>query len=108
MIAFVAGILDPMEGSLVILAGTLLTLAALWFGHAEHTMTVYWTWVAVLMLVGVGALWGFSALGGVGGNSGRSGWWALTMLPYPIAWLAGIRWLVAQAIADRRAKTHSA
>ena len=108
IVAFVGGIVDPMEGSLVILAASVITLGALFLGHAERSATAYWMWVAVGMVVGVGALWGLSSVGGIGGNSGRSAWWGLSMLPYPVAWVAGMRWLVVQAINARRQKTHAA
>jgi len=44
----------------------------------------------VLIAVGVGALFGLSALGGVGGRSGHSMWWLLTVLPYPVGWVMGL------------------
>ena len=52
----------------------------------------------------MGALWGLSALGGFGGNSGHSNWWAVLILPYLIGWLMGIwgpgspRWLLLLGI----------
>ncbi len=36
-----------------------------------------------------GALWGMSAIGGIGGSTGRSMWWALVLLPYPVGWVMG-------------------
>ena len=35
-------------------------------------------------------MFGMSALGGVGGTSGRSIWWILLCLPYPIGWVLGL------------------
>ena len=29
-------------------------------------------------------------LGGIGGHSGRSLWWGLFVLPYPLGWIIGI------------------
>ena len=46
--------------------------------------------VFILIALGVGALWGLSELGGFGGTSGRSNWWALLLLPYLIGWPMGI------------------
>ena len=39
---------------------------------------------------GVAALWIMSAFGGIGGSTGRSMWWALVLLPYPIGWMLGL------------------
>jgi hypothetical protein len=87
LVLMLIGVLDPLEGSVVILAGG--ALAA--FG-AFVSGTRYYVPVAALVLLaaGVGALFGLSALGGVGGNSGRSMWWLLLCLPYPIGWILGL------------------
>ena len=44
----------------------------------------------VLLAVGVGALFGLSAVGGVGGRSGHSMWWLLAVVPYPVGWIMGL------------------
>jgi len=31
-----------------------------------------------------------SSLGGIGGKSGRSLWWGLALLPYPVGWLMAL------------------
>lgn len=60
----------------------------------------YRTTVFGLILFGVAALWGLSAMGGLGGGSGHSMWWALLTLPYVVGWVMGIlghdspRWLL--------------
>ncbi len=88
LVAMVAGALDPLEGSVVILAGTAVAaLGALW-GESRHRVLLSWS--VILTALGVGALWGLSALGGIGGNTGRSYWWALVFLPYPIGWVMGL------------------
>lgn len=88
LVAMVIGAIDPLEGSLVILPGVgLVTLGAL-LGKSRHRILLYWSFV--LVAVGVGALWGLSALGGFGGNSGRSNWWGLVLLPYPVGWIVGL------------------
>jgi hypothetical protein len=33
---------------------------------------------------------GMSALGGIGGDTGRSYWWALLFLPYPVGWIMAL------------------
>lgn len=87
LVLMVAGVLDPLEGSVVILGGS--ALAAL---GAVQTRTGYRLSVAAAALIatGVAALFGMSALGGVGGDTGRSIWWLLLCLPYPIGWVLGL------------------
>ena len=49
----------------------------------------------VLTAVGIGALFGLSAVGGVGGSSGRLAWWLLTVVPYPAGWIMGLGGVLA-------------
>ena len=95
LVAMLAGILDPLEGSLVILAGTAMAALGVWLGDDRPEKLLYWSFL--LVAVGVGALWGLSSLGGFGGRSSLSNWWGLLILPYPIGWLMGLfavrRWL---------------
>ncbi len=107
IVLFLAGIIDPLEGSVLIAAGSVVITAAMYLGGAERKAVLYWTWVCIAILVGVAALFGFSAVGGFGGRSGRSPWWALTLLPYPLAWLAGVRWLILELIRSRRLRNPS-
>lgn len=88
LVAMVLGALDPLEGSLVILAGAGLAALGAWLGNSLHRMLVYWSFA--LVAVGVGALWGLSAVGGFGGKTGRSNWWGLVLLPYPVGWILGL------------------
>jgi hypothetical protein len=84
----VIGALDPLEGSLVILPGIGLVALGALLGNSRYRTLLLWSFV--LVAVGVGALSGLSALGGFGGNSGRSNWWALAILPYPVGWIMGL------------------
>jgi len=88
LIAMVIGAFDPLEGSPFILMGTVLVVAGALLSDGRDRGLLYWS--LVLVVVGVGALWGLSALGGVGGTSGRSSWWALVLLPYPVGWILGL------------------
>lgn len=84
----VLGALDPMEGAVVIAAGTLLLAVA---ARASRSPFTSWAWTAsALVVVGVAALFWMSALGGVGGTSGRSIWWLLAAAPYPLGWVLGL------------------
>ena len=86
-IAMVVGTLDPMEGSLLILPGSGLVALGLFLGSGNRSAVLYWVWAFGLIAIGVGALFGLSSVGGFGGTSGRSMWWGLLIMPYPIGWL---------------------
>jgi hypothetical protein len=88
LVAMLIGVIDPLEGSLVILAGNGMALLGALLGSRRHRGLLIWSFVMVA--AGVGALWGLSALGGIGGSSGRSNWWGLVLLPYPVGWFMGI------------------
>ena len=99
-IAMLAGALDPMEGSVVILPGSGLVALGTLLGQSERRLIAYRVWVFILIAIGVGAMWGLTRGGGFGGNSGRSMWWGVLILPYLIGWSMGIwgpgspRWLL--------------
>ena len=88
LVALAVGTLDPLEGSVVILAGIALMAFGARVGRSPERQAFYSA--LALGAVGVGLLWAFSAVGGFGGNTGRSTWWALTLLPYPIGWFLAI------------------
>ena len=89
-IAMLVGAIDPLEGSIVILLGGGLILLGTYFGNGKRHFLILRIWVFILLIVGVAALWGSSALGGFGGTSELSNWWGLLILPYPIGWFMGI------------------
>lgn len=94
LVLMLAGLVDPMEGSVVILAGTALAAlgGVLSGGRFRQALVV----AAGLVLVGVATLWIMSGMGGIGGSTGRSLWWALALLPYPVGWLLGMVAVVRQ------------
>ena len=89
-IAMLLGAVDPLEGSLLILPGSGLVALGMWLGKGERRTLVYWVWVFILIAVGVGAMFVLSAFGGIGGRSGRSMWWGMFVLPYPVGWLMAL------------------
>ena len=106
----VVGALDPLEGSIVVVGGSALLLGSEFSTEAARRHLGFWMIVFVLVLVGTLAMVGLSSLGGIGGNSGRSMWWGLLILPYPIGWLLGVGRLVAEgirALRNRRASRES-
>jgi len=103
-IGMLVGAIDPMEGSVVILPGSLMVALGTFFNQSERHLFAYRAWVFILIAIGVGALWGLSAAGGFGGKSGPSMWWGVLILPYLIGWSMGIwgpgspRWLLVLGI----------
>ena len=88
LVLMLIGFLDPLEGSLIIAPGTGLVALGAFLGKTRGRMLAYWGFG--LMVVGMGALWGLSAIGGIGGDTGRSMWWGLLLLPYPAGWIMGL------------------
>ncbi len=99
-IAMLVGAVDPIEGSLLIVPGSGLVAVGTFVGHGERRLITYRVLVFILIVIGVGAMWGLSTVGGFGGTTGRSYWWALLVLPYLIGWSMGIwgpgspRWML--------------
>jgi len=85
LVLMVVGAIDPLEGSLVILPGGGMVLLGAYLGRSRRRTLLLWGFV--LLAFGTGALWGMSALGGLGEGTGRSMWWALVLLPYPVGWV---------------------
>ena len=94
----VVGMLDPLEGSVIILAGSGLVALGTWLGNQGRALSVYRAWLFGMIALGVIALFWMSAAGGIGGKTGHSLWWGLVLLPYPIGWLLGMANLVSRLI----------
>jgi hypothetical protein len=92
------GAVDPLEGSLLILPGSVLAAIGAWV--APHRGRGVLTTAMVCVIVGVAILFGLSALGGVGGNTGRSMAWLWLVAPYPVGWLLALIG-VLRALRDR-------
>lgn len=107
-IAMMVGALDPMEGSLLILPGSGLVALGMHLGGKDRQTVRYWTWVFILIAAGVTAMFGLSAVGGIGGGSGHSMWWGILMLPYPIGWLMALLGAVISSLRYFKARVHGA
>lgn len=88
LIAVALGTIDPLEGSIAIVGGFALVAVSAYLRHSRYRIGL--TWSVILVTVGVALMFLLSAAGGVGGSTGRSGWWALVILPYPIGWIVGV------------------
>jgi hypothetical protein len=88
IIVILAGCLDPLEGSVLILLGSGLVAGGAF--HAHSRLRSFALWALVSIGIGIGALVILSMLGGVGGTSGRSMLWLLAVLPYPVGAIATV------------------
>lgn len=89
-VAMLVGAIDPLEGSLLILAGSGMVALGTLTGKCERRLLKYRIRVFVLIAIGVSAMWGLTWAGGFGGSSERSYWWGLLILPYFIGWYMGL------------------
>ena len=101
-LAMLAGAVDLLEGSAVILAGSGLVTLGTFLGNSQRSLRVYWMCIFVLIAAGVGAMFALSAMGGFGGESGRSMWWGVPILPYPVGWIMGMVSLSARLFRSLR------
>lgn len=83
------GAVDPLEGSVAVVAGCLLVALHAWLSGAARVLVAYRAGVAVMAAVGVTVLWFISSRGGLGGPEGVPMSWAFLILPYPAALVAG-------------------
>jgi hypothetical protein len=89
----VIGLIDPLEGSMIIFPGIAIVTAGAFLGKAQRRKLLLGAFG--LAAAGIAAMGILSSKGGFGGTTGLSVWWASTMLPYPVGWfislVAGIR-----------------
>lgn len=96
------GAIDPLEGSVVILAGSALVLLGMFLGQEQHRVLLYWSAAFVLIALGVAAMFALSAIGGIGGATGHSLWWGVLVLPYPVGWVMGVMNLLFRLVQGAR------
>ncbi|UCC40745.1 MAG: hypothetical protein JSV96_04685 [Candidatus Aminicenantes bacterium] len=87
-LAIIIGALDPLEGGFIIMPGSGLIALSAFMGKSHHRRFIYWAFMMTVFGVAVVIVW--SLFGGVGGDTGRSMWWLLTALPYPVGWIMSI------------------
>ena len=88
-LGLVVGTIDPLEGSVLIVAGVALITLAAFLGGSRHRRLL----ASSLVIVGAGVagMWIISGYGGVGGDTGRSMWWLVPILvPYVLGWLLAV------------------
>jgi hypothetical protein len=100
--ALIIGILDPLEGSIVIAGGSLLITLATSLTHDRNRKLFLLS--MILIAIGVFFLFYLSSLGGFGGNSNLPWWWGLLILPYPIGWIITIIILIIRLSKGKNKK----
>jgi len=100
IVALIIGALDPLEGSVVIAAGSAFIAFASHLTADRHWKIFLATFI--MILIGVSFLFYLSSLGGFGGNSALSWWWGLLILPYPLGWLTNIVLLIIRGVKKHK------
>ena len=93
--------------SSIVFGSGLVALTMYLYGRDRRTV-LYWTWASALIAAGVAAMFAWSAVGGIGGKSGHSMWWAVLMLPYPAGWLMALAGGVAGLVRFIKSKVKTA
>jgi lipopolysaccharide export LptBFGC system permease protein LptF len=99
IVAILLGTIDPLEGSVLIVAGTALITFSLFRKKDKH-FKIFLT-ALFMIIIGVFFLFYLSSLGGIGGNSDLSWWWGLLIIPYPLGWILSITMLILRMIRKR-------
>jgi hypothetical protein len=107
IVAIIAGALDPLEGSVIILAGSALITLSTFLIKDRYRIIFLISFL--LIALGVFFLFRISSRGGFGGTSSLSWWWGLLIIPYPAGWLTtiilmGIRTIKNKRLTDVREK----
>lgn len=94
--ALILGVLDPMEGSVLIAIGSIMLVFSTFMNNDP-----YWKYFLIssaLILTGVTFLFYLSSTGGFGNNSEKSWWWGALILPYPAGWFITVTLLVIRML----------
>ena len=79
-VAMLVGAIDPMEGAFIILPGIGLVALGTYFTDDQRSIFIVRLWAFFLIFFGVAVMIVTTMIGGIGGDSGYSGWWALLLL----------------------------
>ena len=93
-VALIIGVIDPLEGSVIIAAGSVLITLATYLTHDRHRKLFLLS--AILIAIGVTLMFYLSTRGGFGGSSKLTWWWGLLVLPYPVGWIMAIVLLIVR------------
>lgn len=96
VIALLIGVVDPLEGSLLICIGS-ISLTVSTYLNKDPQWKVFLT-ASIMIITGVCFLFYLSSLGGFGGSSSLSWWWSVLIAPYPLGWLLSVIMLIFKLI----------
>lgn len=102
VVALIIVVIDPLEGSLLIMAGSALLALSAYATSDRHSKI--FTASLIMIVIGVAFMFYFSSLGGFGVTSTLSWWWGLLILPFSIGWLTIITVLIRRAIKNKSRK----
>lgn len=95
VILLIAGAIDPLEGSVLIAAGSLLTTVFIYIVNDRFKR--YFLIALLLIVFGILSMFYVSARGGIGEND-LPNIWFLTIIPYPLGWLMTIGLLIYKTV----------
>ncbi len=99
-VLLIAGAFDPLEGSLIIVTGSILVTVATHLSNDKHHSLFLAS--MIMILFGIFFMFYFSLLGGIGGKSSLSIWWGLLIVPYPAGWILAIALLILRVIKKQK------
>ncbi|GAA4281057.1 hypothetical protein [Gaetbulibacter aestuarii] len=102
VMALIIGALDPLEGSIIIMIGSALIALSLHLRKDDYRKFFLFAFLTITF--GVFFLFYLSSLGGFGGTSTLSWWWALLIVPYPMGWITSIILLIIRTIRNAKNK----
>jgi multisubunit Na+/H+ antiporter MnhB subunit len=102
VIALIIGAIDPLEGSVVIAAGSGFLALSTYLTSDRHQKIFLAS--LIMILIGVSFMFYLSSLGGFGGKSTLSWWWGTLILPYPFGWILSIITLIIRAFKKPETK----
>lgn len=94
--ATIIGAIDPLEGSIIIAIGGICLAVAMYFMNDRYFKI--FLICAIMILVGVSALWFISSLGGY--EPKKEWWWNVFISPYPLGWLFSIITLIIRWVKN--------
>ena len=104
IILLIIGAIDPLEGAVLIAAGSILLCVATYL-KKDPQWKVFLTLMA-LIVTGICMLFLLSYFGGFG-KGALSWWWALLLIPYPIGWLATIIIIIIRGLKKTKKESVS-
>lgn len=98
--ALLIGFINPLRGFILVANGAVILAASAFL--LKHRFRYYFLWGAVLIVLGVIAIYFFNTKGGFGGNSSLPYGLSWFMLPYPLGWIMMVITLIVASVRKLR------